>query len=120
MAQKKQPFDVTLTLTAAAGSNDVRMARVDAGWLYCLQRIAVENQTSVSTDVRLLVAGGGEEVLIAEQDTPLAATLYWIADPAYISEGRYLLARFSGCTAGDLLKVYLTGWKQKSLLLEED
>lgn len=119
MAQKKQPFDLVLTKTATAGSNDVEMERVPSGWLYCLQRIATENQTSPGTDIRLMMAGGGEEVLVAEQDTPLADTLYWITDPVYIGEGKFLIARFSGCTASDLLKCYIMGWRQRSLELED-
>ena len=119
MARNKWPFETVLTKSASSGSNDVAMERVSPGWLFCLQRIAAENQTSPGTDLRFLVAGGGEEVLLAEQDTPLAATLYWITDPAYLSEGRYLIARFTGCTASDLLKVYVTGWKQKSPELED-
>lgn len=119
MAQKKQPFDLVLTKQASVGSNDIATDRVKPGWLWCVQRITAENQTSPFTDLRLLVAGGGEELLVAEQDTPLAATIYWISEPVYITEHRYLIARFTGCTASDLLKLYITGWKQQSLILED-
>jgi len=110
MGQKKFPFDRTLGKKAAAGSNDVRMREVETGRLYCIQRVAAENETSATTDLRLIKAGTGDELLLEEEDTLAAATLYWTSDPFYLTEGQYLIARFSGCTASDVLKVYITGW----------
>ena len=111
MAQKKQPFDLVLSKTAVAGSNDLRTEQVKPGWLWCVQRVAVENQTTLYTDLRILKAGRGAEFLLAEEDNPSAATLYWVDTPVYLMEGQYLVARLSGCTLSDVLKVYLTGWK---------
>ena len=114
MANKKQPFDLLLTSTAAAGSNDLRTKPVGPGWLRCVQRVAVENETTLYTDLRILKAGRGAEFLVAEEDNPAAATLYWIDTPVYLMEGQYLVARLSGCTAGDVIKVYVTGWKAQT------
>lgn len=110
MGQKKFPFDLTLSAKASAGSNDVQMDEIQSGRLYCIQRVAVENETSATTDLRLMKAGTGGELLLEEEDTLAAATLYFTTDPFYLTEGQYLLARFSGCTADDILKVYITGW----------
>lgn len=112
MGQKKHPFDRILAKVAAAGSNDVAMDPVDTGHLYCIQHVAVENETSSCTDVRLLKAGIGGEFLLEEEDNPQAATLYWSSQSYYLHEGQYLVARFTGCTASDRLRVYLTGWWQ--------
>lgn len=115
MAQKKQPFDLVLTKTAVAGSNDVSMDPVAPGWLWCIQRVAVENETTAYTDLRLLKAGRAADLLLVEEDSPAAATLYWINKPVYLMEMQYLVARLSGCTVGDVIKVYLTGWKSKTV-----
>lgn len=113
MAQKKQPFDRVLNLAASAGSNDLRTERVDPGWLLCVQRVAVENETSAYTDLRILKAGHGQEVLLVEQDSPAAATLYWTDEPFYLTTGQYLVCRLTGCSADDVLAAYVSGWKQK-------
>ena len=114
MARKKQPFDEVIPLVAEAGSNDVETERVRHGELWCIQRAAVENETTAYTDLRLLKAGRGSELLLAEEDNPEAATLYWIDTPVYLMEGQRLVARLTGCTASDVVKLYVTGWKQKT------
>lgn len=112
MAQKKQPFDLELTLDAADGANDLRMDRVPVGFLFCIQHVTVENETTAYTNLRLIKARPGREFPLEEQDSPEAATLYWMADDFYLVPGQYLLARLTGCTAGDKLRVYITGWLQ--------
>lgn len=110
MGQKKYPFDWTLSKVATTGTNNVETDPVRERRLYCLQRVAVENQTTAYTDLRILKGGGGEEIVIQEEDTPLAATLYWTDEPIYLTEGQYLIARLTGCTASDVIKVYVSGW----------
>lgn len=112
MAQKKQPFDLSLTADADAGSNDVKMDRVPSGWLYCIQHTAVENETTDFTDFRIMKGGVGGEFLLEEQELPEGGVLYWTNEGYYLHEGQYLLVRFTGCSAGDKLRVYLTGWRQ--------
>jgi len=112
MAQKKMPFDLVLTKTASAGSNDLSAERVKMGRLSCIQRVGVENETTACTDVRIMKVGGWGEFLIAEQDTVVAATLYWYDKPFYLIEGEYLTVRFTGCTADDTLMVYVAGWDE--------
>ena len=114
MAQKKQPFDQVLTASASAGSNDLSTKQVKPGWLWCIQRAGVENETTAYTDLRLLKVGRAADFLLAEEDSPEAATLYWDTDPVYLMEGQRYVARLSGCTASDVLKAYLTGWKAKT------
>ena len=111
MAQK-HPFHLVLSVKAAAGSNDLKQDEVPDGQLYCVQRVAVENETTAYTDLRILATGGAKEFLLVEEDSPQAATLYWTTDPVYLREGQYIVCRLSGCTANDVLKAYLTGWWQ--------
>lgn len=110
MGHKKHPFDLVLSGKAVAGSNDIKQDEVVSGQLYCIQRFAVENETSGAADVRLFKAGVGGEFLLAEEDAVQVDTLYWIDTPFYLHEGQYAMARFTGCTANDTLKGYLTGW----------
>lgn len=112
MAQKKHPFHLILSKKAAAGSNDLEQGQIPDGQLYCVQRTAIENETTAYTDLRILIAGAGGEFLLAEEDNPEAATLYWVDTPFYLREGQYLVCRLSGCTANDILKAYITGWWQ--------
>jgi len=118
MAQKKQPFDLVLTKDAAAGNNDVRMDPIPPGWLYCVQHLAVENETTAFTSLRVIKGGRGGEFLLEEHVTCLADRLYWMEAPVYFTEGQYPLVRFVGCTAGDRLRVYVTGWRQEGRELD--
>ena len=111
---QKHPFHLVLSKLASAGSNDLAQEGIPDGRLYCIQRAAVENKTTAYTDLRILIAGGGEEFLLEEEDSPQAATLYWMTDPVYAREGQYLVCRLSGCTANDVLKAYVTGWWQEA------
>lgn len=110
---QKYPFDYSYSMNAAAGSNDLAGVITHSGQLVCIQRVAVENETSGADDVRLLKAGTGGELLLAEEDAVQVDTLYWIEQPIYLHEGQYLVARFTGCTAADILKMYQTGWYQE-------
>jgi len=113
VGQKKHPFAQTLRLTAAAGTNDVEMDPVRPGYIYCLQRVSIINETSAATKVRIIDAGDADELLLEEQNAPQADTVYWISEPIYVTEGNNLLVRWTGCTASDVLKVYVKGWYMK-------
>ena len=117
MAQKKQPFDHVLSAKAVAGSNDVEMDPVESGCLVCVQHLGVENKTTDFTSFRVMKAGVGGEFPLEEQLDPEGGELYWMNDNIYFTEGQYPLVRFVGCTANDVLKVYITGWKKEGVEL---
>lgn len=110
MGQKKHPFRLTLSKKAAAGTNDLAQGRIQDGRLYCIQHVAIENQTSAYTNLRIFTSGGAGEFLLEEEYSPQAATLYWMTDDVYVPENQYLVCRLTGCTADDVLKAYITGW----------
>lgn len=118
MGQKKHPFHLTLSGKATAGSNDVAMEQVEDGRLYAVQRTSFENETTAFTDARVLVGGVGGEHVVAEQNSPEAATVYSLDDDIFVTEGQYVLVRFTGCTLNDVLKVYLSGWWQQARELD--
>ena len=114
MGQKKYPFHRELAATASAGTNELKTFVVVPGRLLCVQRVGVENETSTYTDLRILIDDFGEEFLLAEEDSPQAATLYWMTDTVYLRESQRLVARLTGCTASHVLRAYITGWWQQS------
>lgn len=110
MANKKHPFHRVRTVTASAGTNLIKDVRVRPARLYCYQRVAVENETSPYTRLRIEVRGRGPDFLSSEQQQPRDDVLYWDDVPIYATEGMTLTVELTGCTADDLLKMYVTGW----------
>lgn len=113
MGQKKHPFDLPLSALASAGTNTLEMDPVRPGRVFCIQRAAVENETTAYTALRILKGGRGTEMLVSEQMAPQAARLYWEDDDIYLTEGMYLVCRLTGCQANDVLRAYLMGWWQQ-------
>ena len=113
MASKKQPFSWILSKDALAAIDSLLSETVKPGYLYCVQRVVIEDETTAYTDVRIAVRDGGRDVLIAEQDNPAVDTLYWYDQSFYMREGQRLAVLFTGLTAGDDIKAYVTGWYQE-------
>lgn len=97
---------------SAGGSyDDVSFGPVEPGRHYTIQRYAVEDENSALTgDIRVFVAGHGYNHYLVEKDTPAAAELVWENEPTHLFEGETLTARFTGATSGDDLHLYLEGW----------
>jgi len=73
-------------------------------------RIAVEEEGTAPTEIRLFITGHGYDHPVAEETSPAADTLYWVRWPTYLVAGEKLVARFYGATADDKLVMYLEGW----------
>jgi hypothetical protein len=112
MAARKVPFSWILSKDAIAATDTLTSEIVKPGYLYCVQRVVIENETTAYTDCRVAVRSGGRDVLIAEQDAPAADTLYWYDQSFYMTESQRLAVLFTGLTAGDGIKAYVTGWYQ--------
>lgn len=113
MANKKTPFSWILSKDALAATDTLLSEIVRVGYLYCIQRVVIENETSGFTDVRIAIRAGGRDVLIYEKDTGLVDTLYLYDVGFYMTEGQRLAVLFTGLTAGDDIKAYVTGWYQE-------
>lgn len=111
MANKKMPFHRILTKTAASGTNTLDLEPVNSGWLECLQRFAVVDEDNACTRLRFMFISPAGEFLVSEQATPQAGELYWDDMPVYLSEGMFFRVELTGCTAGDVIRAYLTGWR---------
>ena len=96
--------------------DDVTFGPVDPGQRYAIERLAVEDETTAPTgDIRVYVDGHGYLHWELEQDSPAAATLYWLKGerPLRLHEGESLVARFTGATSGDKLHMYLEGYLEE-------
>ena len=112
MSVKKIPFQFALSLTALSGSNDLRICAPETGWMYCIQHLSVENETSNYSDFRVIHVVSSYELMVAYWDTCSVGKLDWYDRDIFVTEGQYCLVRMAGCTAGDQLRVYVSGYRQ--------
>jgi len=119
MGGKRYPFDLVLSKAAVGTTDDLETDPVPDGRLYCIQHVAVEDETTYVTEVRLYKSELERDFLLAEQDLLSAAVPYTYDEPFYLSPYQRLKVRFTGATAGDVLKVYLSGWWQTTSGLGE-
>ena len=93
---------------------DIKSDAVRAGWKRTVQRVAVEDETTACTEIRM-----GYQTLndliswLAEQETNQAGVLYWEKDLVVLTEGQRLIVRFTGSTSADVLAVYATGYDEE-------
>lgn len=74
-------------------------------------RLAVEDETNApSTDIRVYVKSHGYEHWLLEENTPAAGVLYWDDEGTFLMTEEELVARFTGATAADVLRLYVEGW----------
>lgn len=114
MANKKMPLDWQGALDASAGTNDIATEPVKTGEIFNIQRVTVVNETSLTTSHSIRKDDGSREFIVYERDAMTAGKSYTYDVPFYVYETQRVIFRFHGCTAGDRLRVYLSGWKGKA------
>ncbi len=115
MGAKKSLLELRHTkVSAGAAYDDLKSDRPKAGEVWCIQNAAVENETNNTTLLRIFIEGRGYEHFLDEQLNPLAAHLFTLPRDVFIHEGEMLVARFTGCTSGDKLAMYLSGYRQNA------
>ena len=85
---------------------------VRPGWAQLITRIAIENETTAFTSLRIGVWDGANFHLLEEQKNPVVDTLYWTTDHIYLSEGENLRIELKGCASGDVVKLYIDGFEK--------
>lgn len=110
MAHKKTPFDFTASTVADADPEDLSFGPIKPGRLYCVQWVAVEDETTGYTFLRILKTTPGADHHYLEERNPAAANLYWNDTPIYLQELETLISRLTGVTSGDVLRAYYSGW----------
>ncbi len=99
-------------LVAVGGTyDDVEYAPPPEVGICHVTRLGVEDETNApSTDIRVYVKGHGYEHWLMEENSPAAGVLYWDAEETFLMTGEALVARFTGATASDVLRLYVEGW----------
>lgn len=100
-------------ISTTTGTEYIDDDRVKPGYEHILTRIAIENLSHAMTRFRVGVWDGANYQLSEEQKSPVAATLYWTADPIYLSEGENLRIEIVGATVNDVIMVYIDGFFRK-------
>jgi len=101
-------------ISDATTNIDIKSDAVRHGWKRTIQRVAVEDETTACTEIRLGYIDKMELIAwLAEQETPQAGVLYWVKDLVVLTEGQQLIVRFTGSSSPDALNVYATGFEEE-------
>jgi hypothetical protein len=110
--QKRYPYREVITLTAVGTYDYLKSKQVKDGELLILTNIAYENTSGARGTFRRYIEGAmGENVMLAELQGPGAAELIFSDKEITLKAGEMMVVRQASCTAGDILKMYLTGFK---------
>ena len=94
-----------------SGSNvDLEGKRQDKSYLFCLQRVAVTNETSDSTYATIGVKVGSNIKWIETIDITTKAKYYSLKEPVYVNGGQSVIIRFGSTTTNDILKAFVYGY----------
>ena len=100
-------------VSTSTGTEYIDDERVKPGYEHIITRVALENLTTALTSFRVGVWDGANYHLSEAQASPVAATLYWTADPIYLSEGENLRIEKVGGAVSDVIMVYIDGFFRK-------
>ena len=107
-----EPLDDSKKVKSGGASNeDVELGPVPKGLTWVINHVAVEDETTAFTSVRVGVAQANDFRPIEEHIGGVAGELYTVPEPIYVPEGKFLRARFVGTTSGDKLAVYINGYQ---------
>lgn len=108
---KRYPYTKTIPLTkAGTGVEYISDDPVKPGRRVVLRNIAVEDETSALTYVRVGKNSGGQFFPWAEQKSPAAGSLSFDHKEWWIREGEYFQAKLNGGAASDVCKAYIDGY----------
>ena len=98
---------------ASAGLQTLYSDIVPPDQIWCVQRLAFEGNLATSggnTRARYYADRSGVRQPLAEQDAPVADTLYWDADPFWLCPGDKLALEWDQGQASTTLKMHLRGY----------
>ena len=105
-----EPLDDSKKVKSAAGAPEiVELGPVPEGLIWELFHVAVEDETTAFTKVRVGIGQANDFRPLEEQDPGVAAELYTAHDTIMVPEGKFLRAEFTGTTSGDKLALYMNG-----------
>ena len=97
-------------LIATTGTNNLDYKNEWADKIYHIQGSVVQNDTTGYTWLGWGVLSGEVLHIFDEVITPLKDAWYKTSDEQVITEGETYQARLTGCTAGDVLTMFVWGW----------
>lgn len=87
--------------------------RVPKGEVWVITHIAVEDETSACTSVRIGRGTQQRPRWLQEQPAPQAGQLYTEENEHHLGEGEQLVVRFTGSTSGDVLVANVEGRRER-------
>ena len=103
-------YERVLNLNASAGTNNLTAVKVKQGRIWHVRIVSVENQTNNFTRLRIIIVDGNVTYSCFEDMSPLAGELYFSDDEIFLREGQQIQAQLQGCTAGDVLVMFVHGY----------
>ena len=99
--------------SAAEAPLNINDSQIESGFIAVFTRIAVENETSDYTRIRIGVVSGGIFHPHEEEQNPNEDTLYWTSEEFYLSEGENIRLELTGTTNADRINVYVEGYRAR-------
>lgn len=99
-------------ISAGVTTENIYDLVVEPGFICTYTRIAVENLSANMTEFRIGVDSSGVFYQCEEQDSPIAATLYWTPEPLYIFGGERLQVHITGASVGNCVEVIVQGYNE--------
>ena len=97
-------------VSAAEATLNINDELIKSGFIAGIMRVAVENETSDYTRLRIGVVSGNIFHPHEEEENPNANTLYWMSEEFYIGQGENLRIELTGTTSSDRINVYIAGY----------
>ena len=99
--------------SGGAATEDIELGPVPKGLTWVVNHVAVEDETTAFTSVRVGVGQANDFRPLEEHIGGVAGELYTVPEPIYVPEGKFLQVRFVGTLSGDKLAVYINGHQER-------
>lgn len=110
--QKRHPYREIITVVSAAAAYDYLKTKLVAqGEIQVIETIAYENETGARGTFRRYIERGSEKLYVAELQGPGLAELIFSDKTLTLLPGECLVVRQATCSSGDILRLYVTGYK---------
>lgn len=107
-----EPLDDSKKTKSGGGTTeDVELGPVPVGLTWVLNHVAVEDETTAFTSVRVGIGQANDFRPLEEHVGGVAGELYTVPEPVYVPEGKFIRARFVGTTSADKLALYINGYQ---------
>ena len=109
---KRISLSLNLHHVATATTDEVVGDPVRSNHLVCVQRVSYRDVDNGATRAVYLKRGHGIDFLLSQTLTLTAAYIYDDPYEVYFTEGEQLVIQFIGCSIGDNLVAFVSGYEQ--------